>query len=210
MHWITHVTRRFGGAAIIGSLSVALGGAALACPSNPGPGLPGAIDLLEKEAPTGPTSSSNQAQIEIDGLTALGSAAGDSCAIAPILPEGLIALAISVVNSDTGETVGFQDFRDDQAARRGFCEAGGRDCAAFVSKLERDLEGGTPLKVIIDVASREMLDARGMASTARRLAMAGSVALGGVDGDGNPHHHLTVITPGTVNVVSADHTAEKY
>ncbi|MEL7173124.1 MAG: hypothetical protein AAFV96_02375 [Pseudomonadota bacterium] len=200
--------RRLGGVAIIGLLAAGFGGVATACPSNPGPSFPGALDLLEKEAPTGPTSSSNQAQIEIDGLTALGSSAGDSCAVAPMLPEGLIALAVSVVDSDTGKTVGFKDFRADSAARRGFC-AGGRDCAAFVSTLEQDLDSGTPLKLVIDVASREPLDARGMAGTARRLMMASSVALGGVDQAGDPHHHLSIIRPRVVNVVTAD-AAERY
>jgi hypothetical protein len=178
-------------------------GPALACPSNPGPTFPGAVDLLEKEAPTGPVG--NQVQIEIDGLTALGSAEGDSCAVAPSLPGNLVVTAVTVVNSKTGGNVGFLGFRADAAARRGFCD-GSRHCQAFVGKLETDLKPNTPVKVIIEAASKEVLEPRHLAGIARGLAVDSAFALGGVDGDGNPHHHLSVIQPGVVNV----HPAAKH
>ena len=71
--------------------------------------------------------------MEIDGLAAIGSKSGDSCGAAPILPDGLAPTAFSIVHAETGEPVGFGEFRADARARRGFCGSGGRNCAAFVS-----------------------------------------------------------------------------
>ena len=167
-----------------------------ACPSSPPPGsmLPGFIRLAELEG---------SIILEIDDFTALGSEAGDSCGAAPILPEGLAPTSISVVHAQTGEPVGFGPFRADARARRGFCGQGSTNCVAFVSKVTQQVKAGTPLKMIIEVLSEDVLDARRVTNLAVRVARSSVFVVGGVDNDGLPHHHLSVFRPSSIEIVLA-------
>jgi len=164
-----------------------------ACPAVVNPPLPNAYKILEDAAAS--------VVIEISGLTAVGSASGDSCAAAPMLPEDLAPVAVSVVHAETGEPVGFGKFRADARARRGFCGQGGNNCVAFVASVtEKGVKTGIPLKMIIEALTKERMNKRQLTNLAVRVARSGALVAGGVDKEGLPHHHLGVFKPSAVEV----------
>ena len=167
-----------------------------ACPAVVNPPFPGFYDVVD---PGGPNTSS--VVVEISGLTSVGSAAGDSCAAAPMLPENLAPVAVSVVHAETGEPVGFGKFRADARARRAFCGQGGNNCVAFVASVtEKGVKTGTPLKMIIEALTKQPMNRRRLTNLAVRIAQSGALVAGGVDKEGLPHHHLGVFKPSSVGV----------
>ena len=187
--------RKLAGAVI--AIYILLAGAypAQACMGNPFP---------RKHRIKHATLSNIRAEIEIDGLVAFDSESASSCATAVQLPEGLIATAVSVLDAESDEPVGFGQFRADARARRGFCGQGSTNCVAFISRVTQQVKAGTPLKMIIEVLSEDVLDARQLTNLAVRVARSSVFVVGGVDNDGLPHDHLSVFRPNGIEIVFLD------
>ena len=175
---------------------------ALACTADPIP--PGDWKVV-LELITGIDVNGADIVVEIDGLTARGSQAGDSCGAAPFLPEGLVPVSLSVVHAKTGEDVGFEKFHANPRARRGFCGKSNRNCEGFVAKVgQKGIKAGTPLKMIIKAMADAPMSERTVANLAVRMALSSVLVAGGIDKNGNPHHHLTVFKPRGVIVELPD------
>jgi len=141
--------------------------------------------------------------LEIDGFVAAGAVSGDGCAAATKLPEGLSVIDVAIVNSKTGASAGFGKFQADALATRGFCGKGVSNCLAFRSEImDSGVKKGTPLKVIISMQSgKRDPDVLQLTSVASRLVKSALFVSGGVDKNGDPHHHLSIVRPGEMELV---------
>lgn len=179
-------------------------GLATACPANPPTDF---TDFIEKEIPTGPVGGSAEAEIRINGLVAIGSSAGDSCAAAVTLPRGVSILSVEVVDSDSGKPVGFEGFQPDPRATRGFCGGRSGRCVAFVSKVGNDgIKDGVRMTMKITILADRLASPGDTAQLAARLTREAVISAGGVDERGLPHHHLSVFTPPPMRVELLDRT----
>ncbi|SFN53190.1 hypothetical protein SAMN04487859_10477 [Roseovarius lutimaris] len=185
-----------------GIFALILPASLMACPAKPPTDF---TDFIESEIPTGPVGDSAEVDIQINGLVANGSAAGDSCGAAILLPEGMTAIAVRAINEETGKPAGFEEFRLDARASRNFCGGKVKGCVAFVAKVGKSgLKEGTPIRLVVETLAENLRRPGDTAQLAGRVARDAVVMLGGADAKHQPYHHLSVFRLPGLRVTLSD------